>query len=142
MIRQKLLHSLLAFSAVAVGRLSILQGEDIKYADLKDKITIDRSAIKGEGGVVTSYADALAKVMPAVVTISSSKSIEMTSQRNPMQEELFRRMFPDVPEDFFERFEQEQEGVFETGKVELVDIPPARLAVRKFTGFAISCSSE
>ncbi len=82
-----------------------VSAEEIKFADLKDKITFDKSPAKDEKGAVASYAPALEKVMPAVVTVFSSRSIEM--QRNPQQEELFRRMFPDIPEDFFEKREEE-----------------------------------
>jgi hypothetical protein len=40
-----------------------------------------------------------------------------------------------VMADFPTPTQQESDGMFETGAVQLVDIPPARLAVRKFTGF-------
>ncbi len=107
MKRKKVLYSLLVFAAIASASFSPSYGEEVKFAALKSKISIDKSPIKEAAGAVASYADSLEKVMPAVVTISSSKSIEMTAaQRNPQQEELFRRMFPDVPEDFFERFGQ------------------------------------
>ncbi|MDF1849895.1 MAG: Do family serine endopeptidase [Verrucomicrobiales bacterium] len=109
MIRKKLLHSFLAFAVIAAAGISNGFSDEIKFSDLKSKITIDKAPIANAKGAVVSYADALEKVMPAVVTISSSKSIQMTSQRNPQQEELFRRMFPDVPDDFFERFGQGEE---------------------------------
>ncbi len=79
-----------------------LRADEIKYADLEQKITIDKTPIASEGGVVVSYAPALAKVMPAVVRIASSKTVA-APERNQQQEELFRRMFPDIPEEFFER---------------------------------------
>lgn len=106
MNRKQLLLSYLAFAGLVAAAPAISLADDIKFADLKDRITIDKTAVAEKKGAVVSYADALEKVMPAVVTISSSKSIQMTMQRNPQQEELFRRMFPDVPEDFFERFGQ------------------------------------
>jgi hypothetical protein len=37
--------------------------------------------------------------------------------------------------DFPSPFQQDRDGVFETGSVELLEIPPARLAVRQFPGF-------
>jgi hypothetical protein len=40
-----------------------------------------------------------------------------------------------VVADFPTPTQQDSDGMFETGAVQLVDIPPARLAVRKFTGF-------
>ena len=91
-----------------------LRADELKYADLEKKISVDKNPVPAEGGVVSSYAPALSKVMPAVVTIFSSKSVA-AKERNPQQEELFRRMFPDIPEDFFERQpeggDQKEEGL-------------------------------
>ncbi len=96
-----LLHTLAlgGFLALSVNAFA----DEIKFADLEKKISIDKSPTAPEGGVVSSYAPALKKVMPAVVTIFSSKSVTDKETRNPQQEELFRRMFPDIPEDFFEK---------------------------------------
>jgi serine protease Do len=95
-----LLHTLAlgGFLALSVNVFA----DEIKFADLEKKISVDKSPTAPEGGVVSSYAPALKKVMPAVVTIFSSKSVA-DAARNPQQEELFRRMFPDIPEDFFEK---------------------------------------
>ena len=82
-----------------------------KFSDISEKLTFDHSPASSEGGVVTSYAPALEKVMPAVVTVFSSKEVKVT--RNRGQEEMFRRMFPDIPEDFFDR--QERRGGREQG---------------------------
>jgi len=87
--------------------------EEIEFGELEKRLTFDREPVaKGQGDVV-SYADALEKVMPAVVSIYSAKKIPV--QRNRQQEDLFRRMFPDIPEDFFERHspdgERRQEGL-------------------------------
>ena len=91
-----------------------LRADELKYADLEKKISVDKNPVPAECGVVSSYAPALSKVMPAVVTIFSSKSVA-AKERNPQQEELFRRMFPDIPEDFFERQpeggDQKEEGL-------------------------------
>jgi len=95
---------LLALGAVALAGPRPLSADEIKYADLEKKITIDKGPVPADAASVSSYAPALAKVMPAVVTIFSSKAVELT--RNPQQEELFRRMFPDIPEDFFDRQEK------------------------------------
>jgi serine protease Do len=95
---------LLASGAVALAGPRPLSADEIKFADLEKKITIDKAPVPAEAASVSSYAPALSKVMPAVVTIFSSKAVELT--RNPQQEELFRRMFPDIPEDFFERQEE------------------------------------
>lgn len=103
---QKSHVSLFACGLLLAGVVHPLQADEIKYADLEKKISIDKNPLPAEVGAVSSYAPALSKVMPAVVTIFSSKSVE-AAERNPQQEELFRRMFPDIPEDFFER---QQEG--------------------------------
>ena len=103
---QKSHVSLFACGLLLAGVIDPLQADEIKYADLEKKISIDKNPLPAEVGAVSSYAPALSKVMPAVVTIFSSKSVE-AAERNPQQEELFRRMFPDIPEDFFER---QQEG--------------------------------
>ncbi|MBP6785828.1 MAG: Do family serine endopeptidase [Verrucomicrobiales bacterium] len=99
-----LLHTL-AFGGLLAFSVEAAFADEIKFADLEKKILVDKTPIADAGGAVASYAPALKKVMPAVVTIFSSKSIETTSARNPQQEELFRRMFPDIPDDFFEREE-------------------------------------
>jgi serine protease Do len=95
---------ILALGAVALAGPRPLSADEIKYADLEKKITIDKAPVPADAASVSSYAPALSKVMPAVVTIFSSKAVELT--RNPQQEELFRRMFPDIPEDFFDREEE------------------------------------
>lgn len=93
------------FHTLALGGIFLLSvdafGDEIKFLDLEKKIAVDKTPIALEGGAVATYAPALKKVMPAVVTIFSSKSVATT--RNPQQEELFRRMFPDIPQDFFEK---------------------------------------
>ncbi len=91
----------LTFGALAATGWPGLRADEIKFADLEKKITIDKTPI-GTEGAVASYAPALEKVMPAVVTVFSSKTVA-APERNEQQEELFRRMFPDIPEDFFER---------------------------------------
>ena len=81
-----------------------LRADEIKYADLEKKLSMDKAPLDAAAvGAAASYAPALGKVMPAVVTVFSSKSVIQT--RNTQQEELFRRMFPDIPDDFFERQE-------------------------------------
>jgi serine protease Do len=96
----------------ASGALS--QADEIKYADLEKKLNIDKNPEVAIAGVVSSYAPALEKVMPAVVTIFASKTVKVG--RDATQEELFRRMFPNAPDDFLERQfenapEEKQEGL-------------------------------
>lgn len=76
-----------------------IQADEIKYADLEKKLTVDKTPLPPSQ---VSYAQALEKVMPTVVTIFSSKTVA-APERNRQQEELFRRMFPDLPDDFFDR---------------------------------------
>ena len=103
-----LFRPIIVLAGVFALALQASQAETIKYSELEKKIKVDRSPIESAGAAPSSYAPALEDVMPAVVTIFAKKSITLTSARNPMQEELFRRMFPDVPDDFFERFENEE----------------------------------
>lgn len=91
--------------------IHLARAEEIKYSDLEKKIVIDNTPVAAPNGAVSSYASALEKVMPSVVTVFSSRAVERS--RNPQQEELFRRMFPDIPEDFFDR--EQQEGGREEG---------------------------
>jgi serine protease Do len=95
------------FQSLSLGGLLALSSggafaDEIKFSDLEKKLSVEKGPITAETGAVSSYAPALKKVMPTVVTIFSSKTIK-AQPRNKQQEELFRRMFPDVPEDFFER---------------------------------------
>ena len=103
-----LFRPIIVLAGVSALALQASQAETIKYSELEKKIKVDRSPIESAGAAPSSYAPALEDVMPAVVTIFAKKSITLTSARNPMQEELFRRMFPDVPDDFFERFGNEE----------------------------------
>ncbi|MEX2580880.1 MAG: Do family serine endopeptidase [Verrucomicrobiales bacterium] len=105
------LKSLMALAGVFALTLQGVAAEETKFADLKEKLTFDKSSAESENGLA-SYAPALEKVMPAVVTVFSSKTFE--AERDPRQEELFRRMFPDIPDDFFEKRDSEgrrQEGL-------------------------------
>ncbi len=104
------LHPFLA--ALALGALAInpafgqapAKKADLKFEDLKSKLTIDKAAVDTGGAGIASYAPALKKAMPAVVTIFSSREVApAVRERNPMQEELFRKMFPDLPQDFFDK---------------------------------------
>jgi len=106
---RQLLPTIFALGAVAALGLQGAQAESPSYSDLEKRMSFDKSPIKSKEAAVASYAPALEKVMPAVVTIASSKSIEVDSARRKQQEELFRRMFPDVPEEFFDRFEDAPE---------------------------------
>jgi len=79
----------------------------ITYSELEKKLHFDNTPVSAPAGAIASYAPALEKVMPCVVTVLSSKTIKASMKRNPQQEELFRRMFPDIPDDFFEKHRQQ-----------------------------------
>lgn len=70
-------------------------------------------------------ANSEAKMMPMTTPVTTTLGGEMR----------FYLKNGSVMADFPTPIEQDSDGVFETGAVQLVDIPPARLAVRKFTGF-------
>ena len=70
----KLLFPTLALGGVLSLGVGVLPADEIKFSDLEKKIAVDKSPVASEGGLVTSYAPALKKVMPSVVTIFSSKS--------------------------------------------------------------------
>ncbi len=93
--------------------VSGLQADDVKFSDLKEKLTIDKKPVQEAAEVAISYAPALEKVMPAVVMITSSKT--MKRERNPQQEEMFKRMFPQVPDDFFDKHGGDGEGQLQRG---------------------------
>jgi serine protease Do len=88
--------------AAPLAATFVLAEDEIKFSELEAKLSLDRTPAVTEGGATSTYAPALAKVMPAVVTVFSSKQVE-ARPRDRRQEELFRRMFPDLPEEFFER---------------------------------------
>ncbi len=80
----------------------------ISFSELEKKLQFDKSSIASKDGFVVSYAPVLEKAMPAVVTIFSTKTVKASAKQNTQQEELFRRMFPDIPEGFFEKHNKEQ----------------------------------
>ncbi|MAS94724.1 MAG: hypothetical protein CMO55_16110 [Verrucomicrobiales bacterium] len=92
---------LLAIGGLLASSLPTVRADSIKFADLEKRITVDKSPVSTENGAVASYAPALKKVMPTVVTIESRKAVEATS--NPMQEEMLKRFFPDIPDEYFDR---------------------------------------
>ena len=92
-------NSILYVLALGVATLS-LHGEfagaqDISFRELENKLTFDRSPVKSVDGVIASYAPALERATPAVVTIVSKTEPDRRrhGQTDP-REELLRRMFP------------------------------------------------
>lgn len=103
----------LSLGVICSLAVSGLQADDVKFADLKGKLTIDKTPVQEAAEVAISYAPALEKVMPAVVMITSSKTTKV--ERNPQQEEMFKRMFPQVPDDFFDKHGGDGEGQLQRG---------------------------
>ena len=107
MKQDQLLSKLVIFPAmivaISLGFSASVSAEDAKFEDLKKSLKFDESNDPPANGAVSSYAEALENAMPSVVTIFASKSVEVNTNRNQQQEELFRRMFPDLPDNFFER---------------------------------------
>ena len=92
MKRKFLLQALAAFvGAVTLGFTLAAQADTRKYQDLQKKLLIDKGETDAPG--MTSYAPALEKVMPAVVTIFATKSVKVDQTRNTQQEEMLKRFF-------------------------------------------------
>lgn len=68
------------------------------FQELSSRLTIDSAPIAQTDGPVVSYADVLEAVMPAVVTIYSTKEVASPSRGRMFDDPLFRRFFG-VPED-------------------------------------------
>ena len=91
------LCSAVALCALLAGGARV-QAQEIAYKDLSAKIKIDNSPLKSNGGAPVSYADALEKTMPAVVTVFSTKEIERQPRSRMFEDPFFRRFF-NIPED-------------------------------------------
>lgn len=68
------------------------------FKQLRKQITVDPTPLKALEGAVVSYADTLEQVMPAVVTIYSTKEVASPERSRMFDDPLFRRFFG-VPED-------------------------------------------
>lgn len=105
MKRKFLLQALAAFvGAVTLGFTLAAQADTQKYQDLQKKLLIDKGETDAPG--MTSYAPALEKVMPAVVTIFATKSVKVDQTRNTQQEEMLKRFF-DIPDELLEQYRNE-----------------------------------
>ncbi len=91
-----------------------VSSEEIPFSELEQKLVLDPAPTVTEDGATSTYAPALGKVMPTVVTVFSSKAVE-ARPRDQRQEDLFRRMFPDIPDEFFERGPEGRGGRVEQG---------------------------
>jgi serine protease Do len=63
------------------------------FDELRQKIVVDKKPLATLKGVVLSYADSLEEVMPAVVTIYSTKEVASPSRSSMFDDPLFRRFF-------------------------------------------------
>ncbi len=82
----------------------------LSFTQLSDKLIFDKEPLNTDAPHVTSYADALETVMPAVVTIFSTKESE-AQPRSPMFEDpMFRRFFG-IPEDLDELPPRREQGL-------------------------------
>lgn len=67
------------------------------YADLAERITIDRTPIENGGQIALSYADVVEKVTPSVVSVFSTKAVQVPDMGDmgPFDDPFFRRFFGD-----------------------------------------------
>lgn len=104
MKRKFLLHALTALLGAATFGLTPAHADAKKYQALQKKLIIDKDSTHSPG--MGSYAPALEKVMPAVVTIFASKSVKVERTSNPQQEEMLKRFF-DIPDELLEQYRNE-----------------------------------
>ncbi len=92
----RLASSLLALVTLVCFSTAHLAGQDVRYRELSKNLNIDRTPVAPANGLVASYAPALEIATPAVVRISSSKTLGSGRSTDPA-EEMLRRMFPGLP---------------------------------------------
>ena len=82
-------------SALALSAFLGLNGlaQDIEFDELSAKMKLDKTPLKSNGGAPVTYADALEKAMPAVVTVFSTKEVEIKTSSPMFEDPLFRRFF-------------------------------------------------
>ncbi len=84
--------------------------ETISYDNLSKKLTVDKAPLKDSAPHASSYADALEKVMPAVVTIFSTKEVQVQTRSPMFDDPMFRRFFG-IPEDLDELPPRKEQGL-------------------------------
>ena len=72
--------------------------EEISYEELSEKLTIDRKPARNTPERHVTFADALEKIRPAVVTIFSTKEVQAQARPQMFEDPMFRRFFG-IPED-------------------------------------------
>ncbi len=76
-----------------------------QYSELKKSLIFDRTPLKKAGGVVTTYADVIDKAKPAVVSVFTTKAVDLRD--NPAFNNPFYRYFFGLPE----QMERKQRGL-------------------------------
>lgn len=84
--------------------------KSISYEKLSKKLKIDNAPLQADAPHVNSYADALERVMPAVVTIFSTKEVQVQSRSPMFDDPMFRRFFG-IPEDMDELPPRKEQGL-------------------------------
>jgi serine protease Do len=95
---------------LAAGVAPALQAKDVKFEELSKSLKFDKTPLKKQEGVVTSYADVIEGIGPSVVTILSSKEVE-EQPRPPMFDDPRFRKFFGFPDDFEMPEHRKQEGL-------------------------------
>ena len=76
----------------------------ITYDELSEKLTIDRKPAKNTPERLVTFADALEKIRPAVVTIFSTKEVQASARPQMFEDPMFRRFFG-IPDEDMEELE-------------------------------------
>lgn len=115
-MRTRSLHSL-AFGAAAIGLSAVVfpvpaPAQDEPSAQEKappfgSRVTVDEAPPRRVGGIAASYADMLDRIKPAIVSVFTTKKIEMQQLDHPLlRDPFFRRFFgpqlDQAPEQFFQ----------------------------------------
>ncbi|MFK5924951.1 MAG: Do family serine endopeptidase [Verrucomicrobiota bacterium] len=105
----KITGALMMVFFLAAG--SVVQAKDVKFDELNKNLKFDKTPLKKQAGIVTSYADVIEQVTSSVVTILSSKEVKRPRQRSQMFEDPRFRKFFGLPEDFEMPEQHKQEGL-------------------------------
>jgi Do/DeqQ family serine protease len=90
----------LLLASTVYGFAVILRAQEKASPPQTATLRIDRTPVGEGAGVVTSYADALADVRPAVVSVHSTKMVRQRAPAFPFNDPFFRRFFgPEVPQE-------------------------------------------
>ncbi len=93
-----------------VGAATVLQAKDVKFEELSKNLKFDKTPLKKQVGIVTSYADVIEGVTSSVVTILSSKEVKERPQSPMFDDPRFRKFFG-LPKDFQMPEQHKQEGL-------------------------------